>query len=241
MSEQRLLTCLLVSFTLHTAFLAFLPPLLSRSDSRLKMPLWVDLVDLKEISSPKPTGEPSTPEPRLQKLQRPLAGPKTHVERSEEPPSPKQEVKDTPAPDSRSLPSGRDLIPTVNSLLGLQRAYENPLYVEPSLDSDQGIQRGRQYDAYLAEIKESVRKHWKVSGGGESKSGTTVIRILINPDGSLASVDLLQSSGMILHDYEALDAIKQSFPHRSPPPSLLDEKGKLSIRFSFHYFLAPPG
>jgi hypothetical protein len=46
---------------------------------------------------------------------------------------------------------------------------------------------------------------------------------------------------MILHDYEALEAIKQSFPLRSPPDSLLDEHGKLSIRFSFHYFLAPPG
>ncbi len=48
--EQRLLTSLLVSFTLHTAFLAFVPPLLSRPPSSLKRPLWVDLVDLKEPS-----------------------------------------------------------------------------------------------------------------------------------------------------------------------------------------------
>ena len=40
---------------------------------------------------------------------------------------------------------------------------------------------------------------------------------------------------------EALDAIKQSFPLRSPPESLLDEKGKLSIRFSFHYFPSSSG
>ncbi len=90
-------------------------------------------------------------------------------------------------------------------------------------------------------MKEAVRKNWKVSGDGESKRGTTVLRISINPDGSLASLDLLESCGMILHDYEALEAIKQSFPLRSPPESLLDEHGKLSIRFSFHYFLTPPG
>jgi len=104
-----------------------------------------------------------------------------------------------------------------------------------------GTHRGKQYDAYLREVKEVVKKNWKVSADGELERGTTVIRISIDADGSLASVDLLQSSGMILHDYEALDAIKQSFPLRSPPKSLLDEKGKLSIRFSFHYFLAPPG
>jgi TonB family protein len=129
----------------------------------------------------------------------------------------------------------------MNSLLGLQRAHENPLYVEPSLEAGTGTHRGKQYDAYLREVKEEVKRNWKVSGDGELKRGTTVIRISIDPDGSLASVDLLQSSGMILHDYEALDAIRQSFPLRSPPKSLLDEKGKLSIRFSFHYFLTPPG
>jgi TonB family protein len=130
----------------------------------------------------------------------------------------------------------------MNSLLGLQRAHENPLYVEPSLEAGkEGAQMGGQYGAYLREVKEAVKKNWEVSGDGELKRGTTVIRISIDPDGSLASVDLLQSSGMILHDYEALDAIKQSFPLRSPPESLLDEKGKLSIRFSFHYFPAPSG
>jgi TonB family protein len=129
----------------------------------------------------------------------------------------------------------------MNSLLGLQRAHENPLYVEPSLEAGKGMHRGREYDAYLREVKEAVKKNWEVSGDGELKRGTTVIRISIDSDGSLASVDLLQSSGMIIHDYEALDAIKQSFPLRSPPESLLDEKGKLSIRFSFHYFPSPAG
>lgn len=234
MREQRLLTCLLVSFTLHTAFLAFSPSLLSRPPASLKMPLWVDLVDLKEISPP-------APEPPSQELRRPRAGQTALLKQSEETHSPQQKAKLGPPQDPRRLPSARDLIPTVKSLLGLQRAYDNPMYVEPSLDPGQGIHRGREYDAYLQEVKEAVRKHWKVSGDENIKSGTTVIRISINPDGSLASIDLLQSSGMILHDYEALDAIKQSFPLRSPPEPLLDEHRKLSIRFSFHYFPPPPG
>jgi len=129
----------------------------------------------------------------------------------------------------------------MNNLLSLQRANKNPLRVEPYTDGDQRIHRGPHFEAYLRDMKEAVRKNWRVSGEGESKRGTTVLRISINPDGSLASLDLLESCGMILHDYEALEAIKQSFPLRSPPESLLDENGKLSIRFSFHYFLAPPG
>jgi TonB family protein len=132
------------------------------------------------------------------------------------------------------------LIPTVNSLLGLQSAHQKPLQIESSADGNEGIHRGPQYDAYLRDVKEAVKRNWKVSAEGESKQGTTVLRISINADGSLASLDLLQSCGMILHDYEALEAIKQSFPLRSPPSSLLDEHQKLSIRFSFHYFLTPP-
>jgi len=63
--ETRLLTSLLVSFTLHTAFLAFVPPLLSRPAHALKRPLWVDLVDLRENApradaAPAGSGQPQT-------------------------------------------------------------------------------------------------------------------------------------------------------------------------------------
>jgi TonB family protein len=123
----------------------------------------------------------------------------------------------------------------------MQHGYDDPLHIEASGDAGEEAHRGPVYDAYLRDIRDAVRQHWKVSSGGESKHGTTVLRILISPDGSLASLDLLQSSGMVLRDYEAMEAIKQSFPLRSPPESLLDTHGKLSIRFSFHYLLSPPG
>ena len=233
MSEQRLLTGLLVSCTLHTAFLAFVPPLLSRPPSSLKRPLWVDLVDLKE---PSPSTKASPRESKRAPTRQTVLSRQT-----DKPSVSPQEAREPPVPQPRPLPSARELIPTVNSLLGHQRAHNNPLHVEPYRDGDQGIHRGPHFEAYLRDMKEAVRKNWKVSGDGESKRGTTVLRISINPDGSLASLDLLESCGMILHDYEALEAIKQSFPLRSPPESLLDENGKLSIRFSFHYFLTPPG
>jgi len=232
-TDQRLLTCLLVSFTLHTAFLAFVPPLLSRPPSSLKRPLWVDLVDLKEPSpSTKASPQESKRAPTRQAVLK---------RQTDEPGDPPQEAREPPVPQPRPLPSARELIPTVSRLLSLQRTYDNPLHVEPYQDGDQGIHRGPHFEAFLRDVKEAVRKNWRVSGDGELKRGTTVLRISINPDGSLASVDLLESCGMILHDYEALEAIKQSFPLRSPPESLLDEHGKLSIRFSFHYFLTPPG
>jgi TonB family protein len=129
----------------------------------------------------------------------------------------------------------------MNSLLGLEHAHENPLDVEPSQDPDQAFYRTVRHDAYFQEIREAVRRNWRVSGSDDLRQGTTVIRIMVNQDGSLGSVDLLSSSGMILHDYEALEAIKQSSPFRSPPESLLDENGRISIRFSFHYFLTSPG
>ena len=241
--DQRLLTGLLVSFTLHTAFLAFVPPLLSRPPSTLKRPLWVDLVDLKEPSPPADSllrPPPSTKASARESKRTPDS--RTVLSRQTPGPSvPPQEVRKTPVLQPRPLPSARDLIPSVDRLLGRQRAYNNPLDIQPSGDGDQVIHRGPHYEAYIRDLKKAVRKNWKVSGDGESKRGTTVLRISIGPDGSLASLDLLESCGMVVHDYEALEAIKQSFPLRSPPETLLDDHGKLSIRFSFHYFLAPPG
>lgn len=243
MRDQRLLTSLLISFTLHTAFLAFVPPLLSRPPSNLKRPLWVDLVDLKEPTPPAPSPfrpSPLTRAPARESMRAP--GPQTVLSRqTKRAGTTTRKSADTPLPQPRPLPSSRDLIPSMKSLLGLQHTRNHPLHFETSRDGDQGIHRGPHYEAYLRDVKEAVRQNWRVSGDGESKRGTTVLRISINPDGSLASLDLLESCGMILHDYEALEAIKQSFPLRSPPESLLDEHGKLSIRFSFHYFLAPPG
>jgi TonB family protein len=237
------LTGLLVSLTLHTAALAFVPPLLSRPARGLKQPLWVDLLDLREDppgllsarTPPPPSKAAAETSPDL-----PGRGkPPSH--KADPTQAPSKEPVQPASPPSRTLPSSQELIPSVNSLLGLQRAYDNPLYVEPSLEGGSGIHRGPQYEAYLQEVKEAVSRNWKVAGEGESKSGTTVLRILIGSDGSLASLDLLQSSGMILHDYEALEAIKHTFPFRPPPRNLLDENGKLSIRFSFHYFLSSPG
>jgi len=233
--EQRLMICLLASFTLHTALLTLVPSILSRPRSLLKTPLWVDLVDLKEISSTAPGPSPAA-------LQRPPAEKAVGGSRVPyEAPSDPEKIPSSPVSGSRPLPSADQLIPTVRSLLGLQRAYDNPLNVEPSPNPGQDIHGEGEYDTYLGEVKEAVRRHWKVSGEGELERGTTVIRISINPDGSVASLDLLQSSGMIVYDYEALEAIKQSFPLHPPPKSLLNENGKLSIRFSFHYFLAPQG
>lgn len=246
MTEQRLLTCVLVSFTLHMAFLAFVPSLLSRPASSLKRPLWVDLVELRENAPQAPAvaspAASSPAEATPQDAEGRPARPAPSISReSREGTSAEGKTPGPPFPSSRPLPSARELIPTVNSLLGLQRRQENPLSVEPSVDIEPGMQRGPEYEAYLREIKEVVKTNWKVSGEGESKSGSTVLRVSIQPDGSLGSLDLLQSCGMILHDYEALDAIKQSFPFRPPPENLLDEHGRLSIRFSFHYFLSPPG
>ncbi len=240
MREQKLLACLLVSFTAHAALLASVPSLLSRPASSLKRPLWVDLVDLKETPGLAPAlPAPASPPPVSPQEPERKPGRQIVSSRKTNEPGPSHEkVRELPAPYSRSLPSARELVPTMNSLLAHRGSPESPLHVE---SSEGEIHHGPQYEAYLRDVKEAVKMNWRVSGEGEAKRGTTVLRISINPDGSLGSLDLLQSSGMILHDYEALEAIKQSFPLRAPPESLLDEHGRLSIRFSFHYYLAPPG
>jgi TonB family protein len=69
--------------------------------------------------------------------------------------------------------------------------------------------------------------------------GTTVLLVVINGDGTLKSVVQLKSSGMPKHDFETIAAVRQSFPFRPPSKVLLNEEGRMVIRFSFHYVVRP--
>jgi TonB family protein len=90
------------------------------------------------------------------------------------------------------------------------------------------------------ELKRKVERNWQVSLDLGIREGVTVIYVIVADDGTLFSCDILKPSGMIAHDYEAMEAVKGAFPLSPPPKKLLNEKGILPIRFSFHYLLTPP-
>jgi protein TonB len=79
--------------------------------------------------------------------------------------------------------------------------------------------------AYAKAVMKKVRATKRKSGAGK---GTVVVGFVIAPDGGLASVQVLQSSGNAVLDAIALDHIRRSAPF---PPPVSNAKPGYSFEF----------
>lgn len=145
------------------------------------------------------------------------------------------EAASTVEASSEAVPSTKDLIPTLQELMRQQTA-QRKLHTSPLEQDGLGETPARvYYDAYLSQLKQKVLEKWNVSSLTDLREGTAVVWFVIGRDGSLRSLELLQTSGMLLRDHEAMTAIRDAFPLSPPPEVLLDEHGVIRIEFSFHY------
>jgi len=186
----------------------------------------------------KPLPEPRKPPvPRTEMRQDP---PKERPAEKSKARKPQRATPKAPPPDPalEEPPSVRDLIPSINDILAM-RAPGGSLYRHDTVVQD-GIgerQAKAAFDEYLAEFKSRVRLNWKVLDDPYMHESTAVLLIVIRDDGTLESVRKLQSSGMPGQDTQTLYAVRNSFPMRPPPKVLLDEDGRLTIHFSFHFLV----
>jgi len=250
-NEARLVVFLLLSILLHAAVMGALPSLTGPSpETTLKKPIWVDLLDVDEPESP----EPASMAPAMQHTTLP---PEQVVARKPAPPKEnrlgKQPAKEqdltpaSPAPmpdEAKAIPPVKDLIPSMQNLLAMQEEGLNDpfraLHMGPRQDGAGQLPAETLFEQYLLELKRKVERNWRVSVDLGIREGVTVIYVIVAGDGSLFSCDIVKPSGMIAHDYEAREAVVQAFPLSPPPKTLLNDKGILPIRFSFHYLLTPP-
>lgn len=70
-------------------------------------------------------------------------------------------------------------------------------------------------------------------------SGGPVLNIIINADGSLASVRVIKSAGNPILDQAALEMVKMAAPFSAFPPDLAEQASSLEIRRK--WFFAPEG
>jgi len=212
----------------------------------LKEPVWVDIIEpsnppASEITSLSPitekkrsTGEqlakaqdPIIPEPLSKPVVEDVSLPKglkktDSVEGADSAPSApglKHEPNEKISPENIRKPSEMNkLIPTMQSLLDMEKPKEKAIVLAPkSRNSGEKTPAEIKYDKYLLGIKTRVEKNWKITLNTMIQEGTTIVGARMNSDGSLYAIDLLQPSGMISNDYEALEAVQQLFPLQPPP------------------------
>ncbi|MFM7458586.1 MAG: energy transducer TonB [bacterium] len=122
------------------------------------------------------------------------------------------------APDNIDVSSGND---------GLGNPNKNPYGDRPpSTASIPDIAFG----PYMARIQEMIKQRWKPPRGSESKR--IVVHFVINRDGSLSNLRLMQTNGDTLANEAALSAVRNAAAF---PPLPAGSAPSIDIEFTFDY------
>jgi TonB family protein len=100
------------------------------------------------------------------------------------------------------------------------------------------------FASFFNRVKRQVAQHWHPAAQYEKRDPTgniygsgqwvTLLQVMLKPDGSLASVNVAQPSGLEFLDDEAVEAIKRGQPYPNPPTQLVSE-GVVGFRFGFFF------
>jgi TonB family protein len=102
------------------------------------------------------------------------------------------------------------------------------------------------FASFFNRVKRQVAEHWRPGAEYERRDPTgqiygsgswvTFLRIVLKPDGALASVGIQQTSGLEFLDDAAVEAVKRGQPYPNPPSQLVDEhSGVISFKFGFYF------
>ncbi|PJC70653.1 MAG: TonB C-terminal domain-containing protein, partial [Zetaproteobacteria bacterium CG_4_8_14_3_um_filter_59_5] len=72
----------------------------------------------------------------------------------------------------------------------------------------------QELNRYIALIQDAVQRHWKVPTAGKVQD--PLVEMILNPDGSVNRVNILESSGNSAFDASLLRAIEAAAPFQVP-------------------------
>jgi TonB family protein len=139
----------------------------------------------------------------------------------------------------------RDLKPT-NGVLQKVIPGAFPDYLKDIDQGDQTLLKTKEwkYASFFNRVKRAVAQHWhpdreytrrdprgNVYG---FKTRTTILHILLHPDGRLKKIVLERPCGLTFLDDEAIQAFKKAAPFPNPPRRLVNKKTQqIAFRFGF--------
>jgi TonB family protein len=125
-------------------------------------------------------------------------------------------------------------------------------YLEDVIEGDQTAlnTRGWEFASFFNRVKSQVEQYWKPDEAYKqqdpygtvygAKDRTTVLLVILNGNGSLKDVYVLEPSGAAFLDKEAMDSIRQAAPYPNVPTGLRDKNDNL-IKFTFHFIVQMGG
>jgi len=93
---------------------------------------------------------------------------------------------------------------------------------DKSTNSDMADIMGKQLsqqeiDRYIAMMQQAVQRKWKVPAGVESDTPDPLVEMILNRNGSVASVRIVETSGNTALDQTLISAIYAAAPFQIPP------------------------
>ena len=144
--------------------------------------------------------------------------------------------KDVTEGEEKSLPSVDQLTPSYEKLALQYELDELPRYVEKGNEISLNTTEFK-YVSYFSKLKRKIKMVWKYPETARVKGlqGTLTLKFVLNGDGSLRNVKVVQSSGYQILDEGAVEAVKKAAPFYSIPEVLGDN---LPIVADFQYQLS---
>lgn len=172
-----------------------------------------------------------------------------------------QQQPKKPTPPKKKSEVGKikklsDLVPnyslTPDGRKDLARHVGDPSQTDDYLkDVDKGLQtmlstREFLYYSYYNRIKSKIRQYWepnvresvkiiyrKGRSIASSKDRVTQVLITLNANGDLQRIEVITQSGIKPIDDAAVKAFKQAAPFPNPPKGMVENDGKIRIRWDF--------
>lgn len=131
----------------------------------------------------------------------------------------------------------------LQGLFGRPGTYDHVPDVEQGNENILNSRRNK-YASFFNRVRDQVSQEWepevlhakhdpygKIYG---TKTRTTRLRIMLNPDGSVHRIYVDRPSGVAYLDEEAIRSVRLGAPFINPPPQLIDPKsGKIDFTFNF--------
>ncbi len=146
--------------------------------------------------------------------------------------------------DSAEPLNPQNILPNMNNTpVQPGEAASNDYLDVPEGEKDLVNRKRFRYWAFFDRMKAAVRQHWRPNEvyrrhdprrqiyGVEDR--LTILKVVLNGDGSLRSLFVEKPSGVAFLDEEAMRAFRAASPFPNPPEAIKDANGAISLRFGF--------
>lgn len=152
-------------------------------------------------------------------------------------PKPERDRAEASRAGSGKSPSLGDILPTGAQLARLEPRAGGNEYLPELPDGDRTRVNTREFKhySYYVKLREKIALAWDFPREGAGRNGEVRLAIKINPNGTLADLRMVASSGFAPFDEEALEAVQMAAPFEPTPVEIREADGRLALVFTFHY------